>query len=177
MDCAASESGMSPLIFHARMAGQVRVTAGWALTATGRERIAFVRLGWRSPHYTHFLPLRKHSAGHPDTRQLSEAIACFEAQLYRAAVVLSWVGAVSLLDHHVITGSLTAFNAEAAWRNAKYRPAKTRDDLARVKEADFLDCLEGASVIGKSVRKELGVCLDLRNGCGHPNSLKSWRHE
>ena len=40
------------------------------------------------------------------------------------------------------------------------------------READFLDCLEGASIIGKSVRKELGVCLDLRNGCGHPNGLK-----
>ena len=41
-----------------------------------------------------------------------------------------------------------------------------------MKEHDFLQVLEAISVIGKSVKNELETCLKLRNGCGHPNSLK-----
>ena len=152
-----------------------RVTDGWVLTAAGRKRIAYLGLAGAALITRTSAALRKHSAilKNSDTRYfVDEAIACFEAQLYRAAVVFSWVGAVSLLYDHVIAKCLSAFNAEAARRNPKYRHARTRDDLARLREADFLDCLEGASIIGKSVRKELGVCLDVRNGCGHPNGLK-----
>jgi hypothetical protein len=45
-----------------------------------------------------------------------------------------------------------------------------------MQESDFLDILDKISVIGKSVKLELGVCLTLRNGCGHPNSLKIADH-
>lgn len=31
-------------------------------------------------------------------------------------------------------------------------------------------------ILGKSVRQQLQKCLDLRNGCGHPNSLKLAEH-
>jgi hypothetical protein len=109
----------------------------------------------------------------PQTKEfLDEALRCFEAGLYRAAVVLSWVGAVALLQDHVVSTRLTDFNAEATRRDKRWKAAKTRDDLSRLKEADFLHVLESISVIGKSVKHELEVCLKLRNGCGHPNSLK-----
>ncbi len=39
-------------------------------------------------------------------------------------------------------------------------------------EADFLDRLVPIGVIGKNVKDELVKALKLRNGCGHPNSLK-----
>jgi hypothetical protein len=45
-----------------------------------------------------------------------------------------------------------------------------------MKESEFLVVLEKLSVIGKSVKKQLEQCLDLRNGCGHPNSLKIAEH-
>ena len=32
--------------------------------------------------------------------------------------------------------------------------------------------LGAISVLGKSVKTELEGCLKLRNGCGHPNSLR-----
>jgi hypothetical protein len=41
-----------------------------------------------------------------------------------------------------------------------------------MKEADFLNVIEGLSIIGKNVKQELEQCLKLRNACGHPNSLK-----
>ena len=46
----------------------------------------------------------------------------------------------------------------------------------RMKEADFLQVLESISILGKSVKAELEGCLKLRNGCGHPNSLKVSEH-
>ncbi len=46
------------------------------------------------------------------------------------------------------------------------------DDLARMKEHEFLQVLEAISVIGKSVKNELESALKHRNGVGHPNSLK-----
>jgi hypothetical protein len=41
-----------------------------------------------------------------------------------------------------------------------------------MKEGEFLDRLVAISLIGKNVKAELKQCLDRRNGCGHPNSLK-----
>ena len=101
-----------------------------------------------------------------------EAVECFERKLYRAAVVLSWQGALGLLYDNVIKTHLNTFNAEAKRRNSKWKSAVTRDDLALMKESDFLDVSEAISMIGKSVKKELKNALDFRNGCGHPNSLK-----
>ncbi len=102
---------------------------------------------------------------------VEEAIRCFESRLYRAAVVLSWVGAVSVLYQHVIKHRLIDFNAAAYKRFPKWKDAKISDDLALMQEKDFLQVLQDISVIGKSVRQELEKRLELRNGCGHPSSL------
>lgn len=79
---------------------------------------------------------------------------------------------MSVLYDHVVANHLSAFNMEATRRDAKWRTARTADDLAHMKEHDFLQVLEFISVIGKSVKGELESCLKLRNGCGHPNSLQ-----
>ena len=67
---------------------------------------------------------------------------------------------------------LAEFNAEALRRWPKWNAAKTGDELAVMKEADFLQVLQAISVIGKNVREELEACLRYRNACGHPSSLK-----
>ena len=108
-----------------------------------------------------------------DTRAfVEEAISCFEANLYRSAIVMSWLAAVHVLQNHVVSNHLAAFNAEARRVSAKWKPANSADDLGRMREADFLERLAAVSVIGKNVKAELKACLDRRNGCGHPNSLK-----
>jgi hypothetical protein len=154
----------------------VRTADGWELTSHGRHAVANLA----GPYVGGVVPrvapgLRHHLArvSDPETREfLEEAVRCLESGLYRAAVVLSWVGAVAVLQDHVLNHSLAAFNAEARRRDAKWRDAKTRDDLSKLREAEFLNILEAISVLGKSVKQELEVCLKLRNGCGHPNSLK-----
>ncbi len=153
---------------------------GWELTKDGRDYAAALI----SEHASSTTPivistLRHHSGALADehTRAyVHEAVVCFETRQFRAAVVLSWVGAVAVLQDHVIANHLAAFNAEAARRDPKWKAAKNRDDLSRMKEYDFLQVLEAISVIGKNVKQELEGCLKLRNGCGHPNSMKIGEH-
>jgi hypothetical protein len=108
---------------------------------------------------------------------VEEAIQCLEADAYKAAVVFSWVGAVSVLYDHIIANHLTDFNNEALRRDPKWKAASTRDDLAKMKESDFLDILTALSILGKNVKEHLkNTCLNLRNSCGHPSSLKVGKH-
>lgn len=46
------------------------------------------------------------------------------------------------------------------------------EDFDLLKESDFLDRLSAISLIGKTRKAALKRCLDFRNNCGHPNSLK-----
>ncbi|QEC70122.1 hypothetical protein FRZ67_03180 [Panacibacter ginsenosidivorans] len=119
--------------------------------------------------------LRAHlsAIANPQTKSfIEEAISCLEADQKRAAVVFSWIGAMAVLYDEVVSNHLAAFNAEAIRKDAKWKVAKNSDDLGKMKEFDFLNILETISVIGKNVKQELQQCLQLRNGCGHPNSLK-----
>jgi hypothetical protein len=107
---------------------------------------------------------------------VEEAIECFESDLYRAAVVMSWIAAVRVLYDRVHTLHLNEFNDEATRVDSRWKRAKTPDDLARMKESEFLDRISAISIIGKNVKQELQKCLELRNGCGHPNSLNIGRN-
>lgn len=153
----------------------VRTRDGWELTTEGRAHVhTLAGPTVNAPVSQVAAGLRHHLAAisNPDTRSfVEEAVRCYEGSLLRAAIVLSWVGAVSVLYDHVIAHHLPAFNQEATKKNPKWKTAVTRDDLARMKEVDFLEVLESMSVIGKSVKQELETALRLRNGAGHPNSL------
>jgi hypothetical protein len=159
----------------------VRVEEGWLLTKPG---VAFVKSNLLKQDATSTKPsalvLRQHlsSIKNPDTREfMEEAIRCLEADLYRAAVVFSWIGAISVLYDYVIANKLAEFNAEAKRRDTRWKLAVTRDDLALMKESDFLDILAAISVLGKNVKEHLkNTCLNLRNSCGHPSSFKLGKH-
>lgn len=157
----------------------LRTSAGWELTPTGSSEAKLLLGHAVAAPVTQLSGLRARlpSIANPAVREfLSEAIACTEAGHFRAAVVLTWVGAVASLYEVVLRAHLPSFNAEASRRDAKWKSAVTADDLARMKETDFLNVLEALSLIGKSVKTELEGCLKLRNGCGHPNSLRISEH-
>lgn len=159
----------------------IRTPGGWELTAAGKTHVANV-VGPLVPSVSALVVsgLRKQL---PSIQTLvtrafvDEAVKCLEAKLYRSAIVTSWVGAISVLYDAVIRAHLTAFNAEAFKRDSKWRSAKSADDLSRMKEFDFLQILPTLSLLGKNVKDELEVCLKLRNGCGHPNSLVVGEHK
>jgi hypothetical protein len=154
----------------------IRTPAGWEITQTGRDALRQyegARISGAAAQVAH--DLREHVAlvRDTDTRSfVTEAVECFESRFYRSAAVMSWLAAVHVLHRYVHDKQLAEFNAEAKRVDAKWRPAKTTDDLGRMGEADFLDRLVAISVLAKSVKDELNTCLKLRNGCGHPNSLK-----
>ena len=153
---------------------------GWELNADGVTHVSKLisRLPQSAPSKI-ASSLRSNLAKIKDPQTaafVEEAIRCFEAKLYRAAVVLSWVGAVAVLYKYVISHHLADFNAEAKRRDSRWKDAKIVDDLALMKESHFLDVLQAISIIGKSVKQELEKRLELRNGCGHPNSLTIGEH-
>ncbi len=155
----------------------VGLKEGWAITLVGKQHLFDCHLisEKRTITKNDVADLRLHLQSVQNTDSVNfieEAITCLEADQKRAAVVLSWIGAVSILHDFVIKNHLSDFNKEAVRRDAKWKAAKTSDDLSKMKEHDFLDILESISVIGKNVKQELQNCLQLRNACGHPNSLK-----
>lgn len=158
----------------------IRVPEGWELTSAGKAHVGSIAgPHLETPATKAALSLRSHlsSISVLQTRAfVEESVRCLEARLLRAAIVLSWVGAISLLYNFVVAQKLAEFNAEASRRDPKWKPAKTTDDLANVKEFVFLQICCAISVFGKNVKTELEACLKLRNGCGHPNSLKVGEH-
>jgi hypothetical protein len=108
---------------------------------------------------------------------VQESVEAFEANLNRAAVVLSWVGAVWILQNHVLSNSLKSFNTALVARFAKAKPVKTIKNFVPIGEADFLQVCEDAGIIDKAEKKQLTQRLDLRNDCGHPNNLTIGDHQ
>ncbi|MGX0974492.1 hypothetical protein ACSSVY_000188 [Roseovarius sp. MBR-51] len=156
--------------------GKAIRTAGWELTEAGKMHLRDLGVATISPAAMQVaVDLRNHLAKitDPQTRDfVEEAIKCHEAELYRSAIVMSWLGAVDVLQKHIHRNHLAKFNTEAMRVNNKWRPAKSQDDIGKMTERDFLDRIEMLSIIGKNVKAQLQSCLDLRNGCGHPNSLR-----
>jgi hypothetical protein len=118
------------------------------------------------------LKLESKLGGLPDPHVRSfvqEAVNCLRAGHLRAAVVLSWIGAIAVLQNYVASDHLADFNADATSNGLLKRDARGTPDFSKVREADFLDSAERIGVISNAVKKELKICLDRRNNCGHPN--------
>lgn len=154
----------------------IRVPAGWELTNTGKNHLRNLGVESVSPAAMQVAAdLRNHldNVVNVSTRAfLEEAIRCQEAKLYRSAIVMSWIAAINVLYREVVASHLAAFNSEAIKLNPKWKLAVNEDGLTKMQESDFLDRLVPIGVIGKNVKEELAKALKLRNGCGHPNSLK-----
>ncbi|HEY7244092.1 MAG TPA: hypothetical protein VH678_09445 [Xanthobacteraceae bacterium] len=154
----------------------INTQAGWEIGDAGKQHLKSLGVAKISPAAVQVatdLRMLLAQVKDDDTRSfVEEAVQCYELELYRSAVVMSWLAAVHVLRREVYGKHLGAFNAEAAKADPKWKSAKTTDDIGRMKESDFLDRLAATSVIGKNVKEELQKCLKLRNACGHPSSLQ-----
>jgi hypothetical protein len=153
---------------------------GWEITDAGKQRLrnlGVTEVSAASVRVATDLRSQLAKIKTPTARAFAEeAIKCYEGELNRSAIVMSWLSAVDVLYQTVFTKHLADFNKEATRIDPKWKSAKSIDDLSRMKESEFLDRIVGISVIGKNVKTELKHCLDRRNGCGHPNSLKIGPH-
>ena len=154
----------------------VKNNDGWKITSSGKRRLSELgvnSIGSAAAGVTTDRRNEFKEIGNGEALAFAnEAIGCLEAKLYRSAIVMSWICAMDLLYRHVCREKLADFNKEAQRVDNKWRLAKNPDDLGKMKDSDFLDRIEALSVIGKDVKKKLKSCLDLRNSCGHPNSLE-----
>lgn len=164
-----------PSAFLSKNAHAVLLPRGWTVTGPGRadleRRGVIAATGILTPvtEALEKLLLDLHDAD--KTRFVEEAIACVKNKSYRAAIVLTWVGAVFILYSHVVANKLTDFNAEMHRRwPRRFNDVKKIDDLTTMKESEFLAVSEGIGLFTKAEGKELVACLDRRNTAGHPNS-------
>ncbi|MER8975509.1 MULTISPECIES: hypothetical protein [unclassified Mesorhizobium] len=154
----------------------IRIPDGWEITDSGKSHLRNLGVTTLSPAAVQVAAdLRTHleKIKNPTTRAFAEeAMKCHEAQLFRSAIVMSWIAAVDVLHHEVVAKHLAVFNAEAQRVDSRWKPALDADGLGRMGEEDFLNRIAAIGVVGKNRKEELLKALKLRNGCGHPNSLK-----
>jgi hypothetical protein len=154
----------------------LRLPNGWELSESGKQHLRNLGVSKLSPSAVQVATdLREYLSKitNDEVRNyVEESIRCYEGELYKSAIVMSWLAAIAVLHKYVVKKHLSAFNAETLRVDARWKAAKNEDDLGRMKESDFLERLAGVSVIGKNRKDALKKALDLRNGCGHPNSLK-----
>ena len=100
---------------------------------------------------------------------LDEAIAAFEHDHRRAALILTWCVAYGLLRDWLFRNHLAALNAEMAnWK----KPVKIAqlDDFQELAESVVLETARKATILTKEQHKTLKQLLDERNSYAHPTS-------
>lgn len=154
----------------------IRVNDGWELSSAGINTLVEIGVKVKGNDIVELAIDLRDAANkilNEDTKSfVDETISAYENNLKRSSIVMSWLGAISILQNFVLLNHLSEFNIEARRRNPKWKTAKTVDDISLMKERDFLDITQHISVIGKDVKSALLICLTRRNSCGHPNSFK-----
>ncbi|MDP4538702.1 hypothetical protein Q9K01_03585 [Qipengyuania sp. DY56-A-20] len=154
----------------------IHTGAGWEITSSGRQKLTNDGIIEGNQGTINLASdLRRHVSLVTDDEvreYLNETVRCYELGLLRSAVVMAWIAAVYVMQLNILNNHLTAFNAEAARVDSRWKPAKSTDDLGKMKESDFLDRTAAIGLVGKNVKSALKECLDRRNACGHPNSYK-----
>ena len=113
----------------------LRTPTGWELAESGQQRLKTigVRKSIAAAQVATDLRTLLAKVKDHDTRAfVEEAVKCYEFELYRAAVVMSWLAAFHVLKKEVHENHLAAFNAEATRVDPKWRPAKTTDELEQI---------------------------------------------
>jgi hypothetical protein len=101
---------------------------------------------------------------------LDEALRCFRAEAWRAAVIMSWNVAFDHLCEAIVSTKLADFNR--AFPTAFPKLAQTivqRADLRDVKESVVIKVSRTANIVDKTQFKCLERSLDIRNDAAHPS--------
>lgn len=100
---------------------------------------------------------------------LAEAISCFENDLLRTAIIMSWISLYYLIREWTLANHLAAFNViTSSWK--KPVTISIAEDFNELKEAVVLDALHSAKIVTKEIWKTLKILLDQRNSYAHPSN-------
>ena len=109
---------------------------------------------------------------------LSEALKCYHASAFRAAIVMAWNLAYDHLLHWILKdpARTDAFNQKIAGKVGPKRAWITitkREDFEDLKESEVLDICGTASLFASdNTKRVLGIQLTKRNLAAHPSLLE-----
>ena len=109
---------------------------------------------------------------------LEEALLCFTAGAFRAAILMTWNVAFSHLCNLIFDKHITAFNAQLATTFAKSpkKPVLKLDDFQDLKEFDVLQIARSSRLITNAEHHLLQEKLNKRNAAAHPSGIKIAPH-
>ena len=108
---------------------------------------------------------------------LDEALRCYKAGAFRAAIVMTWNLAYDHLLSYVLKHKLAAFNKQ--WpiiftkRHSKARVSAigNRDEFSEMKESELLVICKSPSIISPDIYKIMDEKLGKRNSAAHPSGV------
>ena len=101
---------------------------------------------------------------------LEEAIKTFEAEAYKASIIMVWLLTIDHLYEYILSDKLSDFVIALK----KVLPKKNliiKDDFADLKESQFIEICRSSGIISNDVRKILDVKLGIRNSFAHPSNI------
>ena len=141
----------------------INVPDGWEITDSGRNHLRNLGISSLSPAAVQVaFDLRAHLTKLQDANTrafVEEAIKCYEGELYRSAIVMSWIAAVDVLHRIVASKHLSAFNVEAKKVDPRWKDAANEDGLGRMNEEAFLIRCASIGVLGKNQKDTLLLSL------------------
>ena len=105
---------------------------------------------------------------------LKEAIKCYRAEAFRAAIVMTWSLAFDHLRNwiHNDATRLAKFNAAIVTRYPRKGLTITKiDDFEDLKDSEVIEVAGTAGLINGNIKKILSQKLDLRNIAAHPSPV------
>jgi hypothetical protein len=104
---------------------------------------------------------------------LDEAVRCFGARAWRAAIIMAWNVAFDHLCDHVITKKLAEFKrAYPSLNKKKPTTIMRRSDLQELKESEVILVCRQAGITDGIQHKCLDRNLGIRNDAAHPSGAE-----
>lgn len=106
---------------------------------------------------------------------LNEVVVALNAEAFRAATIMMWIGSLHHLQDYTINNFSkevrTASVARLSTVKKQHKGITKLSDFEEINENVQLQIFHDAGVIGKTLKNQLIERLNLRNACGHPNSV------
>ena len=100
---------------------------------------------------------------------LEETIKCFECELFRSSIVMSWCVTYGVFREWLFKNHLGAFNTlTGAWKDPV--TISNLDDFQDLLEARVIDTARKGKLVSMETAKTLRQLLDQRNSYAHPSN-------
>jgi hypothetical protein len=111
---------------------------------------------------------------------LAEALRCYRARAFRAAVIMAWILAYDRLVHWALGDAIRLQSLNAAI-TSKY-PKKNltivkHEDADALKESEFIEAARAANLLDKNTTQILKEKLSRRNMAAHPSRVTINQHQ